>query len=97
MKFNVQYDEQDISFNFDIVSLHIYNENAVGRIRDLSILNRCRHPERVEILGACTCWIALAHIVNLTKNPVGPKKLTDVIEMKCVFHIWYILCYFKII
>lgn len=75
MKFNEQYDEQDISLNFDIASLRIYNENAIGRIRDWSILNRCWHPGRVELLGAC--WIALAHIVNLTKNPVGPKKSED--------------------
>ena len=75
MKFNEQYDEQDISLNFDIASLRIYNENAIGRIRDWSILNRCWHPGRVELLGAF--WIALAHIVNLTKNPVGPKKSED--------------------
>ena len=75
IKFNEQYDEQDISLNFDIASLRIYNENAIGRIRDWSILNRCWQPGRVDLLGAC--WIALAHIINLTKQQVGPKKSKD--------------------
>ena len=75
MKFNEEYDEEDISLNFDIASLRIYNETAIGRIRVWSILNRCWHPGKVDLLGAC--WIALARIVNLTKRPVSPKKYED--------------------
>ena len=75
MKFNTQYDENDISLNFDIATLRIYNENAIGRIRDWSILNKCWPSGRVDLLGIC--WIALAHIVNLTKKPVGPNETQD--------------------
>jgi hypothetical protein len=71
IKYNCQYDDNDICLNFDIATLRIYNENAIGRIRDWSILNRCWPSGRVDLLG--TCWVALAHIVNLTKTPVGPK------------------------
>jgi len=72
MKFNQQYDENDVNLNFDIATLRIYNENSIGRIRDWSILNACWPAGRVDLLG--TCWIALAHIVNLTKHPTGPKE-----------------------
>lgn len=73
MKLNTQYNENDISLNFDVATLRIYNENAIGRIRDWSILN---WPSgRVDFLGIC--WIALAHIVNLTKKPVGPNEIQD--------------------
>lgn len=53
MKFNTQYDENDISLNFDIATLRIYNENAIGRIRDWSILNKCWPSGRVNLLGIC--------------------------------------------
>lgn len=75
LKNNCQYDENDINLNFDIATLRIYNENAIGRIRDWSILNKCWPSGRVDLLGIC--WIALAHIVNLTKKPVGPKETQD--------------------
>ena len=75
LKFNYQYDENDISLNFDIATLRIYNENAIGRIRDWSILNKCWPSGRVDLLGIC--WIALAHIVNMTKKPIGPKEAQD--------------------
>ena len=68
------HDENDISLNFDVATLRIYNENAIGRIRDWSILNKCWPSGRVD-LGIC--WIALAHIVNLTKKPIGPKETGD--------------------
>ena len=35
-----QYDENDVSLNFDIASLRIYNETAIGRIRAWSVLNK---------------------------------------------------------
>lgn len=35
MKFETQYSENDISLNFDIATLRIYNENAIGRISSL--------------------------------------------------------------
>ena len=75
LKFNYQYDENDISINFDIATLRIYNENAIGRIRDWSILNKCWPSGRVDLLGICC--IALAHIVNMTKKPIGPKEAQD--------------------
>ena len=75
LKFNYQFDENDISLNFDIATLRIYNENAIGRIRDWSILNKCWPSGRVDLLGIC--WIALAHIVNMTKKPIGPKEAQD--------------------
>ncbi|KAL9963294.1 hypothetical protein ACROYT_G032479 [Oculina patagonica] len=59
LKNNYQYDENDINLNFDIATLRIYNENAIGRIRDWSILNKCWPLGRVDLLGIC--WIALAH------------------------------------
>ena len=72
LKNNCQYDENDINLNFDIATLRIYNENAIGRISDWSIFNKCWPFGRVDLLGIC--WIAMAHIVNLTKKPVGPKE-----------------------
>ena len=75
LKNNCQYDKNDINLNFDIATLRIYNENAIGRIRDWSILNKCWPSGRVDLLGIC--WITLAHIVNLTKKPVGPKETQD--------------------
>ena len=71
MKFTNQYDHDKI-LNFDIATLRIYNENAHGRIRDWSILNACWPAGQVDLLG--TCWVALVHVVNLTKKPVGPKN-----------------------
>lgn len=41
IKYNCQYEENDVCLNFDIATLRIYNENAIGRIRDWSILNQC--------------------------------------------------------
>jgi len=74
MKFDLQYEQTDISRNFDIATLRIYmyNENYIGRIRDSTILNSCWPMTRIDILGYC--FKAFAHIVNILKTPVGPSK-----------------------
>lgn len=41
MKLNDQYEQSEISANFDIATLRVYNENYIGRMRDWSILNSC--------------------------------------------------------
>jgi len=71
LKFDLQYDETDISKNFDIATLRIYNENYIGRMRDWAILNACWPLNRIDIL--CYVHKLLAHIVNIFKKPVGPK------------------------
>jgi len=70
MKFDVQYEQAQISANFDIATLRIYNENYIGRIRDWSILNSCWPMKRIDILRLC--FKIFAHIVNMLKTPVGP-------------------------
>ena len=72
MKFDLQYEQTDISRNFDIATLRIYNENYIGRIRDWTILNSCWPMTRIDILGYC--FKVFAHIVNILKTPVGPSE-----------------------
>lgn len=64
IKFDAQYDETDISKNFDIATLRIYNENYIGRMRDWEIMNH-------DML--CYVHKLLAYIVNIFKRPIGPK------------------------
>lgn len=71
LKFNAQYDETDISKNFDIATLRIYNENYIGRMRDWEIMNSCWPLCRIDML--CYVHKLLAHIVNIFKRPIGPK------------------------
>lgn len=72
MKINSQYDESEVSKNFDIATLRIYNENFIGRIRDWSILNACWPKNRFDLLG-CT-YKVFAHIVNMFFDPIAPKE-----------------------
>ena len=50
MKFDARYEETDIAKNFDVATLRIYNENYIGRMQDLSILNACWPKSRVDLL-----------------------------------------------
>lgn len=71
MKFKQQHDENEVSLNFAIATLRIYNENAIGRIRDWSILNACWPVGRVDLLGiAGLHWHIL---LTLQKNQVVQK------------------------
>ena len=72
MKMNPQYDESEISKNFDVATLRIYNENFIGRMRDWSILNACWPKNRCDLLG-CT-YKVFAHIVNMLFDPIAPKE-----------------------
>lgn len=72
MKLDSQYEQAEISENFDVATLRIYNENFIGRMRDWTILNSCWPMARIDILGYC--FKIFAHIVNLLKKPVGPKE-----------------------
>lgn len=72
LKFSEQYEETEISNNFDIATLRIYNENYIGRMRDWTILNACWPLSRIDLLGHC--FKIFAHIVNMLKTPVGPKN-----------------------
>ena len=62
LKFSEQYEATEISNNFDITTLRIYNENYIGRMRDWIILNACWPLSRLDHLG------------NMFNNPVGPKN-----------------------
>ena len=72
LKYNPQYDETEISKNFDIATLRIYNENYIGRMRDWAIINACWPSNRIDLLGYV--HKVLAHIVNIFKKPIGPKE-----------------------
>jgi len=72
LKYNPQYDETEIIKNFDIATLRIYNENYIGRMRDWAIINACWPSNRIDLLGYV--HKVLAHIVNIFKKPIGPKK-----------------------
>ena len=41
VKYIVQYDESEISENFDVATLRIYSENYIGRMRDWATMNAC--------------------------------------------------------
>ena len=73
LKYNAQYDETEISRNFDIATLRIYNENYIGKIRDWAILNACWPISRIDILGYV--HKVFAHVVNILKKPVCPKEI----------------------
>lgn len=51
MKRYPQYGESDISKNFDVAMLRIYDENFIGRMRDWSILNACWPKNRCDLLS----------------------------------------------
>ena len=72
LKYTPQYEESDISANFDIATLRIYNENYIGRMRDWAIMNACWPSNRIDILGYVLKVIA--HLVNILKKPIGPKE-----------------------
>ena len=72
MKFNSQFDETEIVKNFDIATLRIDIENYIGRVRDWQILNGCWPSTRIDLLGYC--FQIFAHIVNMLKKPIGPKR-----------------------
>ena len=74
MKFDLQYEQTDVSRNFDIATLRIYKENYIGRIRDWTILNSCWPMMRIYILRYMYCFKVFAHIVNILKTPVGPSE-----------------------
>ena len=73
LKYNAQYDETEISRNFDIATLRIYNESYIGKIRDWAILNACWPISRIDILGYV--HKVFAHVVNILKKPVCPKEI----------------------
>lgn len=50
IKFDAHYDETDISKNFDIATLRIYNENYIGSMRDWEIMNSCWPLCRIDML-----------------------------------------------
>ena len=59
MKFDQQYEESDISKNFDEAPLRIYNENHVKRMRGLSIL-KARAGQRADVtFYVMSCWLLL--------------------------------------
>ena len=62
LKFDSQYEQTDISKNFGIATLRIYNENSIGKMRDWAILNACWPMNQIDILGHC--FKIFAHIVN---------------------------------
>lgn len=75
LKFDSQYEQTDISKNFDIATLRIYNENFIGRMRDWTILNTFWPTNRIDILGYC--FKIFVHGVNTLKSPVGPKGIVQ--------------------
>ena len=72
LKFDAQYEESDISKNFDVATLRIYNENYIGRMKDWSILSACWPKSRCDILGCV--YKVFAHIVNMLFDPISPKE-----------------------
>lgn len=75
LKYNAQYDESDISRNFDVATLRIYNENYIGRMRDWATVNSIWPSNRIDLLG--DVHKVLAHLVNIFKKPVGPKETNE--------------------
>ena len=72
LKFDAQYDESEISENFDIATIRTYNENYIGSMRDWAIINACWPSCRIDLLGYV--HQLLAHIVNIYKRRIGPKE-----------------------
>lgn len=73
LKFDAQYEESDISKNFDVATPRIYNENYIGRMRDWSILNACWPKNRCDILR-CVHKV-FPHIVNMLFAPISPQEV----------------------
>ena len=72
LKFDAQYDESEISKNFDIATLRIYNENYIGRMRDWAIINASWPSSRIDLLGYV--HKLLAHIVWFQKISIPPPR-----------------------
>ena len=68
---DAQYEESDMSRNFDVATLGIYNENYIGRMTDCSIL-ACWPKSRCDILSRV--YKVFVHIVNMLFAPIGPKE-----------------------
>ncbi|XP_065658111.1 uncharacterized protein LOC136082624 [Hydra vulgaris] len=66
-----QFFQVDVARNFDIASTCIHVERYIGRIRDWGIMNTVWPINRMDLLSST--WQMLAHIVNLTMPPIGPK------------------------
>jgi len=64
-------EESDMSRNFDVTTLGIYNENYIGRMRECSIL-ACWPKSICDIL--CCVYKVFAHIANMLFAPIGPKE-----------------------
>ena len=67
-----QFSEVDVARNFDIAATRIHVERFIGRIRDWGIMNTVWPINQMDILSST--WQMLAHIVNLTMSPIGPKE-----------------------
>lgn len=67
-----QFQQSEISKNFDISSTRIHVERFIGRVRDWNILNRTWPLNRIDLLTST--WQMLCHIVNITCEPIGPKE-----------------------
>ena len=80
MKFDAQYEETDIAKNFDVAALRIYNENYIGRMRDLSILNACRPKNRVDLL----VYKVLANIATCCFTSSVQKMQQNRSQGKCL-------------
>ena len=70
-KDNDQFSEIDVASNFDIAATRIHVERSIGRVRDWGILNSIWPINQIDILSST--WQMLAHVVNLTIPPIGPK------------------------
>ena len=70
-----QFEEINVATNFDIAATRIHVERYIGRIRDWGILNEIWPINRMDIL--CATWQSIAHIVNLTMPPIGPKESSN--------------------
>jgi len=70
-----QFSENDVQNNFNIASTRIHVERYIGRVRDWRILNRVWPLSQIDLLSSV--WQMLCHVVNLTMEPIGPKKTTN--------------------
>ena len=76
LKYDSQYEESEISKNFDVATLGIYNENYIGRMRDWSILRACWPKSRCNILGFVDK--IFANIVNLLMSKRGSSCTEEI-------------------
>ena len=79
-KFDAQYEESDISKNFDVATLRIYNENYIERMRDLLILSACWPKNRCDILDYV--YKIFVNIANILYKPIGPKEAASLNKSK---------------